>query len=229
MKSFQDSDEKAREDEHALLKDVRQQAGCEFVATCMPFRGEFEWVLMQWSSESKRDEIMVSTTPGQRLTELLEQREAETNVILRNDNMTRLKRSNFRAPPRYYEIVTAYFPANLPPASQSSLRRIEGPLWLPRESGGDQVDEPKTPADGLVTQVSGYSRGQVEFQGSPAQRVYYFLCWEDQPSEELYKRELRHFLDRKYTAWEYFIRELEDCQMLGYEVESATLQEITPY
>ncbi|KAL2793675.1 hypothetical protein BJX66DRAFT_305463 [Aspergillus keveii] len=172
---------------------------------------------------------MVSTASGQRLNELLEQREAETNVILRNGNMTRLNISNFCAPPRYYEIMTAYFPANLPSASQSSLRRIEGPLWRPCESGGDQVDEPRTPADGLVTHVFGYSRAQVEFQGSQAQRVYYFLCWEDQPSEQLYKRELRHFLNRKYTAWEYFINELEDCQMLGYELDSATLQEITPY
>jgi hypothetical protein len=79
---------------------------------------------------------MVSTASGQRLNELLEQREAETRVILRKGTMTRLNISHFCAPPRYYEIMTAYFPANLPSASQSSLRRIEGPLWLPRESGG---------------------------------------------------------------------------------------------
>ncbi|KAL3441450.1 hypothetical protein BJX65DRAFT_313805 [Aspergillus insuetus] len=210
MEALEDSDLEAREAERALLKEVRQQTGCEFVATCIPSRSESEWILTQWCTESKRDEVIVSTPSGQRLNELLEQREAETNVIMRNDNMTRLNRYDSLLP-RYYEIMTAYFPANLPPASQLSLRRIEGPLWLPRESGGGHIEELKTPADGLVTRVTGYSRGEVEFQGSQAQRVYYFLCWEDRPSEQRYKRELRHFLNRKYTAWEYFINELEDC------------------
>jgi hypothetical protein len=51
-KGLEYSDTEAREAKRAMLKEVRQQAGCEFVATYMPSWSESEWILIRKSLQT---------------------------------------------------------------------------------------------------------------------------------------------------------------------------------
>ncbi|CEL10275.1 hypothetical protein ASPCAL13398 [Aspergillus calidoustus] len=110
IKILEDSNPEAKERrkvaQRALLKEIRRQEGCEFVATGKPLKSESEWVIIQWRSRTDRDELIASTKPGRALKELLEQRAVSTNLISRSQGPP-LNRSQFFDPPRYYEIMTA--------------------------------------------------------------------------------------------------------------------------
>ncbi|KAL4946999.1 hypothetical protein BDW69DRAFT_179244 [Aspergillus filifer] len=174
-------------------------------------------------------------------TEHNRNRRVSTKLIRKPSNLQTIH-THFDMP-WHFEIWTAYFPTSLPDEDLLYLQRIQGPLFWDLDSG--EEDRRPEAMRGLCRQFHGWVEGEeVEFRGQSARRMVYVFKWESEAAEERYKRELRsdgsevllQGLDRNRFAWEgrwedhlafeVFVGFLEECGMLGFEIEYARFRKV---
>lgn len=130
---------------------------------------------------------------------------------------------------RVFEVLTAYFPGDLPAASMRKIEKIRGPPYFAREScrdvGQEKNNSSNSPYDGLAACHHGWVLGgPVAYGHSAALRMVYVLRWEDEEARKIYTR---HAIWNKQLAMESFVDDLAECGMMGCESRTFQLQQIS--
>ncbi|KAL5343838.1 hypothetical protein BJX70DRAFT_1277 [Aspergillus crustosus] len=133
------------------------------------------------------------------------------------------------ASPTFREVLTVYFPANLPEKTISALETL-----LPECIGtfSYEILDPTHPISGFTFRRHGWLEGETTYEGQPTCRHTYFFSWRDLEGQRLYKegylqRQKSRVWVGKYLkkAWEVFIDDLEYYGALGMEVENVKMKD----
>lgn len=135
----------------------------------------------------------------------------------------------------FREVLTAYFPENLPDAMTQALDRIKGPFTMGGPMSGYDFKRPfDWIHEGLLGYIHGWADETVNYRGQPARRMICMLKWFDELAQRQYKEEARwpkrrHDGRTIVLAMDAFLDDLEDLGMLGYETRNVECLEVYKY
>lgn len=152
--------------------------------------------------------------------------------------------------PAFYEIWTVYLPLHLSVTAIQAIEgpQMDGPFHIGPTFDHNGPEDNAGPCEGYIGSSRGWAYAEngvhgaanaaradvaCEYAGQPARRLVYFLHWQDEESQALYKLDMHwSSMDRTMigcNAMDVFVHDLEEVGMLGYEAQEGRILEVTKY
>ncbi|KAL3478317.1 hypothetical protein BJX99DRAFT_256644 [Aspergillus californicus] len=173
--------------------------------------------------------IMVTDTDQYTLREMKNQDRLVSTILVQKLDRRPIFNPIVRADhDAFHQIVTVYFPANLPDKTVSALRRVS-PHFIAEPPG--EIRPASDPMSGFLSQHHGWLEGESIYEGQRACRLVYIFEWRDVAGERLYKERQKYRMASMVgvktltTAWEVFDDELEYYGMLGVDDHDVKIED----
>lgn len=194
------------------------------------------WIIAEWHKSTDRIQFLESEASKRFVQAVREGNLRQTQLVrLPRGSTCSFHSGNPDLPYDFREVVTAYFPKNLPDTMTQALDRIKGPFTTGGPMSGDELKRPfNWIHEGLLGYIHGWAEGIVYHQGQPARRMIYMLKWFDELAQQQYKEEARWPKRTRdgqtiLLAMDAFLDDLEDLGMLGYETRNVEFSEVYKY